>query len=179
MRKSVGQAEEAYSPTIQEFPELWEDYTMRPSPDLRPSPLPIPFGTPRKSSPFPVEWYRHLTSALQLMTLLEAFFPASRQTRTRKPAPSVPPGNHPIPRRHSRTSPTRKQRFPPPTFSCPSLCSTPPLHLPAVHRHCSRIPQVHCRRKICTGSTTRVTIRRPLPMRGSRTLGMRGGIGCC
>lgn len=47
MRKGVGQGEEMYSPTIQEVPELWEDYASRPSPDMRPSPLPIPFGTPR------------------------------------------------------------------------------------------------------------------------------------
>lgn len=49
MRKSLGQVEEAYSPTIQEVPELWEDYYSRPSPDMRPSPLPIPFGSPRET----------------------------------------------------------------------------------------------------------------------------------
>ncbi|KAF9462806.1 hypothetical protein BDZ94DRAFT_1260375 [Collybia nuda] len=50
MRKSIGQVEETISPTIQEVPELWEQYYSRPSPDMRPSPLPIPFGTPPRDT---------------------------------------------------------------------------------------------------------------------------------
>lgn len=48
MRNSVGQSEEVHSPAIQEAPELWDGFSSRPSPDMRPSLLLILFGTPRK-----------------------------------------------------------------------------------------------------------------------------------